>query len=163
MNEPPQLWSFQWKRYGKTLYSIYCNITTIFCDKANFIRLCHRIWLFLLYWMYGLSIDFPADGPHDWGIVSVISLEFQGIKHQPFPMAQPFIKGSVIAYGCFISTVRWKYSLFLRFSPWLEPPIRHFSGYPFGASRKKASTIFYNTAFIKGTGAISARPPLQKF
>ena len=55
-------------------------------------------------------------------------------------------KGSVIVYGCFISTVRWKYSLFLRFSPWREPRIRHFVGYPFGASRKKASTVFYNTA-----------------
>ena len=27
--------------------------------------------------------------------------------------------------------------------------IRHFVGYPFGASRKKASTVFYNTAYEK--------------
>ena len=46
-------------------------------------------------------------------------------------------KGSVIVYGCFISTVRWKYSLFLQFSPWLDSLIRHFIGYPFGTSRKK--------------------------
>ncbi|WP_308771369.1 hypothetical protein [uncultured Bilophila sp.] len=39
-----------------------------------------------------------------------------------------------------------KYSVFLMFSPWREPRPRHFLGYPFGASRKKASTIFYNTA-----------------
>ena len=31
---------------------------------------------------------------------------------------------------------------FLRFSPWREPRPRHFSGYPFGSSRKKASAIF---------------------
>ena len=54
--------------------------------------------------------------------------------------------GSVIACGCSISTVRWKYSLFLLFSPWRDPRLRHFAGYPFGASRKKTSTIFYNTA-----------------
>ena len=40
---------------------------------------------------------------------------------------------------------------FFKFSPWRAPRLRHFSGYPFGVSRKKASTIFYNTAknFIK--------------
>ena len=30
---------------------------------------------------------------------------------------------------------------FFRFSPWQAPRPRHFAGYPFGASRKKASTI----------------------
>ena len=29
-----------------------------------------------------------------------------------------------------------------------DPRIRHFAGYPFGSSRKKVSTIFYNTAFL---------------
>ena len=43
-----------------------------------------------------------------------------------------------------------KYSLFLRFSPWRDPRLRHFSGYPFGTSRKKVSTVFYNTALGKG-------------
>ena len=56
--------------------------------------------------------------------------------------------GSVRVCGCFISTVRWKYSLFLRFSPWRDPRLRHFSGYPFGTSRKKASTLFYDTAYL---------------
>ena len=42
--------------------------------------------------------------------------------------------------------MRWKYSLFIQFSPWRELRIRPFSGYPFGSSRKKASTIFYNPA-----------------
>ena len=31
----------------------------------------------------------------------------------------------------------WKYSFFLRFSPWRESRIRHVVGYPFGTSRKK--------------------------
>ena len=86
----------------------------------------------------------------------------------------PKRKGPVLVCGCFISTVRWKDSLFLRFSPWgeprikhfvsqrrtrrrsvrREPRIRHFLGYPFGASRKKASTIFYNTA--KGKTAVTS-------
>ena len=60
-------------------------------------------------------------------------------------------KGSVIVCGCFITTVLWKYSLFLRFSPWRDSRLRPFSGYPFGTSRKKASTIFYNTAISKGS------------
>ena len=38
-----------------------------------------------------------------------------------------------------------KIQLFFQFSPWREPRLRHFAGYPFGASRKKASTIFYNS------------------
>ena len=29
-----------------------------------------------------------------------------------------------------------------------DPRIRHFAGYPFGSSRKKASAIFYDTAYI---------------
>ena len=41
-----------------------------------------------------------------------------------------------------------KYSLFLRFSPWRNPRLRHFSGYPFGTSRKKTSIFFYNTAIL---------------
>ena len=34
---------------------------------------------------------FSADGLHNWGILLVIPLELQGIKHQPFPMTQPFV------------------------------------------------------------------------
>ena len=30
--------------------------------------------------------------------------------------------------GCFISTMRWKYGLFLRFSPWRNPRLRHVIG-----------------------------------
>ena len=30
-----------------------------------------------------------------------------------------------------------KYNLFSSFSPWRDPRLRHFSGYPFGVSRKK--------------------------
>ena len=56
------------------------------------------------------------------------------------------VKGSVIVCGCFISTERWKIQPFFQFSPWRDPRLRHLSGYPFGTSRKKASTIFYNTA-----------------
>ena len=37
---------------------------------------------------------------------------------------------------------------FFQFSPRRDPRLRYFSGYPFGVSRKKASTIFYNTAFF---------------
>ena len=62
----------------------------------------------------------------------------------PFRIQKGFV---IIVCGCFIFTVLWKYGLFIRFSPWREPRLRRFSGYPFGTSRKKASTIFYNTAF----------------
>ena len=46
---------------------------------------------------------------------------------------------------------------FFRFSPWQAPRPRHFAGYPFGASRKKASAIFYNTA--KRTTKMKPSPP----
>ena len=35
---------------------------------------------------------------------------------------------------------------FYPLSSWRDPRLMPFSGYPFGTSRKKASTIFYNTA-----------------
>mgnify|MGYP005759688439 FL=1 len=35
-----------------------------------------------------------------------------------------------------------KYSLFLQFSPWRNPRLRHFAGYFFGTSRKNASATF---------------------
>ena len=37
----------------------------------------------------------------------------------------------------------------LRFFSWRNTGLRHFVGYPCGTSRKKASTIFYDTAFFK--------------
>ena len=36
--------------------------------------------------------NFSADGLHDGGTLLVIPLEFQEIKHQPFPMTQPLEK-----------------------------------------------------------------------
>ena len=53
--------------------------------------------------------------------------------------------GPVIVYGCFISTVRWKYSLFLRFSSWRNTGLRHFVGYPCGTSRKKHQPFSINS------------------
>ena len=43
--------------------------------------------------------SFSADGLHDGGTLLVIPLEFQEIKHQPFPMAQPREKASTMFYG----------------------------------------------------------------
>ena len=105
--------------------------------------------------------NFSADGLHDGRTLLVIPLEFQEIKHQPFPMAQPNEKGavsspycgsetnaspkkqgSVIVRGCFISTARWTYGLFLQFSHRRTSWLRHFIGYPLGTSKKKVSTIF---------------------
>ena len=65
-------------------------------------------------------------------------------------------KGPVIVCGCFISAALWEYRLFIRFSPWRDPQLRHFAGYSSGISRKKASTIFWGTAFCKGNGGNSA-------
>ena len=51
------------------------------------------MWLFYftVYWKYRLFIRFSADGLHNWSILLVIPLELQGIKHQLFPMTQPFV------------------------------------------------------------------------
>ena len=63
---------------------------------------------------------FPFGGSHGSGILPVVPLELEK-----------------------------SIGLFLRFSPWRAPLPRHFSDYPFGISRKKASAIFYNTAFFE--------------
>ena len=39
---------------------------------------------------YMLFLQFSADGLHDWGILLVISLEFQGKEHQPFSYGTAF-------------------------------------------------------------------------
>ena len=39
-----------------------------------------------------------ADGLHDWGILLVIPLEFQGIKHQPFSGDAFHCAGSVAVF-----------------------------------------------------------------
>ena len=71
---------------------------------------------------------------------------------QPHTMTEPRKKastvfyGSVIVPGCFVYTAQWKYSFF-RFFPWRNLWLRHFVGYSFGISRKKALTIFYDRAF----------------
>ena len=54
--------------------------------------------------------------------------------------------GSVIVRACFISTARWKYSLFSSFPLGGLQWLRHFVGYSLGTSYKKASTFFYGTA-----------------
>ena len=56
-----------------------------------------------------------------------------------------------MACGCFISTACWNYSFFIRLSHWRNPQLKHFVGYPFGTSKKKASTAFYGTAFKKSS------------
>ena len=53
-------------------------------------RLCHSMWL---SHQHGETTTFfsgsPLGGIHAWGILLVIPLAFQGIKHQPFSMTQP--------------------------------------------------------------------------
>ena len=72
---------------------------------------------------------------------SLLPLLFKGFRVYWTPIRGiPF--GSVRVCGCFISTVRWKIEPFFPFSPWRDTRLRHFAGNPFGASRKKASTIF---------------------
>ena len=64
-------------------------------------------WRFIVYGCFishyveniAFFSDFPADGLHDWGILFVTPLEFQEIKYQPFPMAQPRKKASTMFYG----------------------------------------------------------------
>ena len=50
-------------------------------------------YMVVLSWQYAESMcffsSFSAGGLHDWGILLVISLKFQEIKHQPFSMTQP--------------------------------------------------------------------------
>ena len=62
-------------------------------------RPCHGIRLFL-YQRYAerylFFSNFSADGLHDWGILLLALFKFTVDKE----------KGSVIVYGCFISTVR---------------------------------------------------------
>ena len=111
---------------------------------------------------YGNNTDFfsnfSADGLHGWAFYWLFLWNF---------------KGSVMAYGCFISTVRRTIRPFFQFSPWRDPRLRHFAGYPFRASRKKhqpfsttqpfqkTSTSSYDTA-IKERGLLSNMDTLKK-
>ena len=63
--------------------------------------------------------------------------------------AQTFWEGPVIACGCFIPIVWQKYRCFLHFFRRWAQCLGPFIGYSFGISRKKTSTIFYDTAFGK--------------
>ena len=47
---------------------------------------------------------------------------------------------------CFISTARWKYSLFLLLSHRRNPRLRHFAGCSFGTSRNKQQPFSINTS-----------------
>ena len=56
-------------------------------------RLCHKHVVVLSPQHGGNAAffsKFPLGGIHNRGILLVISLQLQGKKHQPFPMAQPF-------------------------------------------------------------------------
>ena len=44
--------------------------------------------------------SFSADGLHDGGTLLVMPLEFQEIKHQPFPMTQPKVLRAIRLSYC---------------------------------------------------------------
>ena len=83
---------------------------------------------------------------------------FKEIQHQPFSMTQPIQK----EWPCYSL---WLFHLhspvkniaFFQFSSRRDLRLRHFFGYPFGVSRKKVSTVFYNTA--KRTTKMKPSPP----
>ena len=107
--------------------------------EPEWIRPCHGMCPFYLHRMVTTRIFSPTFPPMGSTVGAFYWLFLWNFK------------GSVMVYGCFISTVRWKIRPFFQFSPWRDPRLRHFAGYPFGTSRKKASTIFYNTAISKGS------------
>ena len=83
------------------------------------------------------------------------------VKIQPFPLSRVVIlhviiwNGPVIILcGCFISTACWKYGFFIRFFHWRNPRLTYFVGYPFGTSKRKVSTISYDTAFQERRAAM---------
>ena len=47
----------------------------------------------------GCFFHFSVDGLYGWRILLVIPLEFWEIKHQPFPMAEPYFLGCVTENG----------------------------------------------------------------
>ena len=66
----------------------------------------------------GFFSNLSAGGLHDWGVL-VIPLEFQEIKHQPFPMAQPNEKGAVPSPYCGSETNASPKKTRFRHSAWL--------------------------------------------
>lgn len=62
--------------------------------QRTIFQVLHSIWLFYLNNMLKniFFSNFSADGIHVWGILLVIPLKFQEIKHQPFPMTSPLKK-----------------------------------------------------------------------
>ena len=92
--------------------------------------LCHsmRLFYFIIYWKYRCFLQFSPS-------MDSMLRSFYGSFLWNF-------KKALIVCGCFIYTIQWKIQPFFPFSPWRDTRLRHFAGYPFGASRKKASTIF---------------------
>ena len=97
---------------------------------------------------------FPLAGATDKAFCRLSLWNFKEKSINHFYNTAYFFIGSVIVCGCFISKALWKYSLFIQFSHWRNLELRCFAGYSFGTSRKRASTIFYNTSILK----IKTRP-----
>ena len=81
--------------------------------------------------------------PQTWGLPTgklkwkALPLPCGGDETATFYDSVVFSVGSVIVCGFFISTARWKYSLFLLLSHRRNPRLRHFAGCSFGTSRNK--------------------------
>ena len=63
----------------------------------------------------------------DRGSINAKAFEEKGRRNGVFAFA--------MKHAAFISTARWKFGLFLQFSPWRTSWLRHFVGYSFAASK----------------------------
>ena len=93
-----------------------------------------------------LFIYFSTAGPHDGGILFVIPLELQEIKHQPLPMTQPETKAPVISIWLFHFRSILRYILFSDFSANRLHNRDILFAIPLKFSGNKASAISYGTA-----------------
>ena len=93
-NKTPQPSHTTKKLHKKYLSSIYCgNILITPNNKATYKRRCRSMRLFHLHSALKIQTFYPVF-PLTKSIAKIfcrfIPLKFQGIKHQPFPMAQPY-------------------------------------------------------------------------
>ena len=140
-------------------------------------RLCHSTKSFCFSNMLKIYIffSFSAGGPHDWGILLIISLEFQEIKHQPFSMTRFQVVSSIVynilkLLNCFsnykkiVSIISNSYisnddmsqkvieKVNISFHPVFllaESKAKAFYWLSLQTSRKKVLITFYGTAFLK--------------
>ena len=145
-NKVPPSWSPSAEKLEKkSLFSAFCwNKTTICYDGAFFLSLSRGTMRFFSTFRFSAY----CRQPYGWGVLLVVFWAFQkNGNHLLWQCLSLCMKRLCHICDCFISTARWKYSLFLQLSPWRNPRLRHFVGTPLELQGKSISHFLWQSLF----------------